>query len=88
MMAISDETLAGMTDERLAAGLARADESLRLMDRIEDFDPSEDFDGPFPPSGNFESWNSAFIERRRNLLKLGKQMIEGEMRRRNLQSPA
>lgn len=78
----ADQSLRAMTDERLLAGLVKADQELALLDGLEEMDPAEDFDGPFPATKSFETWNANFFEQRRRLLNLGRQMVTDEIARR------
>ncbi len=79
-----DEIYAGMSDEKLNAGLKRAFALLEVDDIIFrlDFMEGDDFDGPFPPSKALETWLENYRSKRERVIKTGIRDIRREIDRR------
>lgn len=82
MSATADQMLSRLSDAQLRDGIKRGRDRLALLDAMEGLDDL-DWDGPFPPTKSFETWEANFTENRRRLLKMAIRDCRRELDRRS-----
>jgi hypothetical protein len=80
----ADRLLAGLSVEQLRAGLAKGLAALAVLDAEEQINPSDEFDGPFPPSKGYENWSASEFEGRRHAYSMAINDTRAELSRRGV----
>jgi hypothetical protein len=81
-MMTADQILASKTPEQLYAALARGQSMLHAVEISEQSD--DDFDGPFPPTKQYERWKLQADATLRATLEQGMHDVRAELARRGL----
>lgn len=76
-----EEILATKTVEQLHKAIAKARSEIAIIDAMDGVS-GDDFDGPFPPSKNYEKWVAQSSENLRRIYMIGLLDAENELRRR------
>lgn len=84
----ADQILASKTNQQLREAVKRARQRIAMLEEMEGIDRENDaWNGPFPPSKDFERWVNSFGGRERRLLKLGVDDCIKELARREAAMP-
>jgi hypothetical protein len=80
----ADALLARLTPEQLRAGLRRGLGQLALLNAELQRPPGDDFEGPWPPTKNYEKWSADHDTYMRNHLNSAVKDVRAELQRRGL----
>lgn len=77
------QMLANKTEGQLMAAIVRGRSMLAMDDILLPYDHGQDFDGPLPPSRNFQKWCETYRSERERLIKIGIADCVKELERRS-----